>query len=540
MSKAKEIATALGQPTKSGLGWMCSCPCHEDNKASLSVWETDNGSIAVNCFAGCKHSDIIFQLEEHGFVLMVDNTIHYYDYDDEAGCPLYIKVKKPGKTFYIDWVYGNTCRKVLYNTYELQDWSEEIFIVEGEKDCDCLVSNDLLGVCNFDGAGKWRPEYTEQLAGRTVFIIPDNDVPGNDHAELVYNSIKDDVIEVAILPIEELFKVVGVTKLWKGADISDWFQNGGTKDLLLKFANKHISKTDVIPINEVSDDCLRAIENRILNKGTLSGMATGFNKLDNITDGFQDEDMIILASRPSMGKTALMLNIVQHCSIENDQRSLIFSAEMSKLQVGLRIIANMADIWMSSLRSGMLTDEETTRMYAACEKLADSIKDRVLINDTCGITIDDLIRQARIENRKRSVDAIMVDYIQLLRGTESRTRERYLEIGEISSKLKGLAQELSIPVIVLSQLSRAVEQRQNKRPLPSDLRESGSIEQDADIIMFLYRDEVYNPDTMDKGIAELIISKHRNGPLGLVRMGFEGPKMRFSEDLTIGQGATPG
>lgn len=253
------------------------------------------------------------------------------------------------------------------------------------------------------------------------------------------------------------------------------------------------------------------------NRGGITGIGSGFADLDRMTAGFQPSDLIILAARPSMGKTAFALNIAQNVAVRGEKNVAIYSLEMSEVQLMQRMVCAEANLDASRVRTGDLnTDDDWTKMTMGIAALSEA---PLFINDTPGITIHEIMQSARELKREHGLDMIIIDYLQLITSGR-RTENRQQEVSEISRLLKQLARELEAPVIALSQLSRAVEQRQDKRPMMSDLRESGSIEQDADIVAFLYRDSYYNADTENKELAEVIISKQRNGPTGTVELVF--------------------
>ncbi|MCP1674203.1 replicative DNA helicase [Natronocella acetinitrilica] len=267
---------------------------------------------------------------------------------------------------------------------------------------------------------------------------------------------------------------------------------------------------------------LQDLRERTERGDSITGLSTGIDDFDRLTLGLQRQDLVILAGRPSMGKTALAINIVEHaCALGN--RALIFSMEMPASSLLQRSYASVGEINVQRLRSGKLSQLEEARLAEATEKLANF---NIRIDDRPGLTLDALSASAHREHNIEPVDLVVVDYLQLMSGsrTANNTNDR---VSEISRGLKNLGRELNAPVLALSQLNRSLEQRPDKRPVASDLRDSGSIEQDADLIMFVYRDEVYHPDTRDKNIAELIVAKQRNGPIGTVRTRFAGEYSRF-------------
>jgi replicative DNA helicase len=279
-------------------------------------------------------------------------------------------------------------------------------------------------------------------------------------------------------------------------------------------------------------DLLDRVQEMADNPNDITGVPTGFYDLDRMTAGFQAGDMIVLAARPSMGKTALAINIAEHVALNEGLPVAVFSMEMGAAQLAVRIVGSIGRINQGHLRSGKLTDDEWPRLTEAIEKLRNI---SLHIDETPGLTPSELRANARrLARQCGKLGLIVVDYLQLMSGSSSSSNEnRATELGEISRGLKMLAKELQCPVIALSQLNRSVEQRTDKRPMMSDLRESGAIEQDADIIMFIYRDEYYNKDSKEPGVAEVIIGKQRNGPTGTVKLAFLNQLTRF-ESLSHG------
>jgi replicative DNA helicase len=257
----------------------------------------------------------------------------------------------------------------------------------------------------------------------------------------------------------------------------------------------------------------------------VTGVSTGYADLDKMTAGMQPSDLIIVAARPSMGKTTFAMNLAEHAAMTQDKPVLIYSLEMPSEQIMMRMLASLGRINQTKVRTGQLDDDDWARLSSTMGLLME--KGKMYVDDASGLTPTDVRSRARrIARDHGGISMIMVDYLQLMR-VPSLSDNRTLEIAEISRSLKALAKELQCPVIALSQLNRTLEQRADKRPINSDLRESGSIEQDADLIMFIYRDEVYNEDSTEKGVAEIIIGKQRNGPIGKVRLTFQGQFSRF-------------
>lgn len=284
---------------------------------------------------------------------------------------------------------------------------------------------------------------------------------------------------------------------------------------------------DFQTIGPVVDETFELITHMHRTGGLGDGLATGFHDLDGYIMGLQPGSLNILAARPSMGKTALALSIGQRVALHARKRVVVFSLEMPAVQLVLRMLCSVARLEMSRVRAGQLGDRDFTRVLDTAELFKNM---PMVINDDPNLTVSDLRSKCRrILSQFGSLDLVIVDYLQLMQGGNSRGggENRQQEISQISRGLKSIARELNIPILVLSQLSRAVEQRQNHRPMLSDLRESGSIEQDADLVMFIYRDEYYNKDSDQQGVAEIIIGKQRNGPVGTVRVQFSSNRVSF-------------
>ncbi|MDH3690622.1 MAG: replicative DNA helicase [Gammaproteobacteria bacterium] len=283
------------------------------------------------------------------------------------------------------------------------------------------------------------------------------------------------------------------------------------------------------PLKNLMTQSMERIEELFASGGDLTGIATGFEDLDSHTAGLQSSDLIIIAGRPSMGKTALAMNIAEAAALKQNIPVAIFSMEMPGQQLATRMLASLSRINAQKLRTGKLHDDDWPRLTSTLSILADK---PIFVDDTPSLTPLELRTRARRLAREQGLGLIIVDYLQLMQAAES-TENRATEISNITRSLKILSKELNVPLIALSQLNRSLEQRPNKRPVMSDLRESGAIEQDADVILFIYRDEVYNEDSQDKGTAEIIIGKQRNGPVGTVRLTFLGEYTRFENYANV-------
>ena len=275
------------------------------------------------------------------------------------------------------------------------------------------------------------------------------------------------------------------------------------------------SSDDFVPIKDVVLSVIDRIEAAAKHKGTVTGLATGFYDLDYKTSGFQPSDLILIAARPSMGKTAFVLNLAQYIAVKNHVTTAIFSLEMSKDQLVNRILSMESKVDSQLIRTGNLSANDWEKLI---ESAGDISKAPLIIDDTPGISISELRSKCRKFKLENDLGLVIIDYLQLMSGGSKRSDSRQQEISEISRSLKALAREINAPVIALSQLSRACETRPDHRPILSDLRESGAIEQDADVVMFIYRDDYYNKDTEKKNISEIIIAKQRNGPIGTVEL----------------------
>lgn len=313
--------------------------------------------------------------------------------------------------------------------------------------------------------------------------------------------------------------------------IEESYNKQDNVDSVMDLAEKRIfniaekkSSSDFEPMNVVLERGFLQIEKMFNNKGELTGVPSGFPELDGKTSGFQKGDMVLIAARPSMGKTTFALNLAQYAALRANKSIVIFSLEMSKEQLAYKLLCAEANVDMLKLRTGNLDDRDWENIAKASGPLAGS---KIFIDDTAGVSVMEMRSKCRRIKIEHGIDMILIDYLQLMTGGVSSTESRQQEVSEISRSIKALAKEMQCPVIALSQLSRAPEQRADHRPMLSDLRESGSIEQDADLVMFLYRDEYYNKESEDRGVAECIIAKQRNGPTGTVKLAWLGQFSKF-------------
>lgn len=318
-------------------------------------------------------------------------------------------------------------------------------------------------------------------------------------------------------------------------DIINLGYDGSAKvEYVLENAEKKIfdisqerATNDFQPINQVISEALSMLEKLYEEKNDVTGLTTGFRDLNKKINGLQRSDLLLIAARPAMGKTAFALNLVQNAALKGDASVAVFSLEMSKEQLVQRMIASQSTVELKKIKTGTLADNDWPRITDGMAILSGA---KILIDDTPGIKISELRSKCRKLKIEKGLDLVLIDYLQLMEG-EGQNESRQQEIAKISRSLKILAKELDCPVVALSQLSRAPEQRADHRPMLSDLRESGSIEQDADIVMFLYRDEYYNPDTEKKNIGEVIVAKNRHGETGTVELVWFGGIQKFADKM---------
>ena len=312
---------------------------------------------------------------------------------------------------------------------------------------------------------------------------------------------------------------------------SDCYLDKEKLDVILEKTEKQVfdiaqnrGSKEFTDIKEIVLRSINSIEAASKNKGSVTGIATGFYDLDYKTAGLQPSDLILIAARPSMGKTAFALNIAEYVALRSNITTAIFSLEMSQDQLVKRLISMNSRVDSQNIRTGNLSADEWASLMESARIIGNS---NLVIDDTSAITVGELRSKCRKLKLEKNLGLVIIDYLQLMSGSK-RTESRQQEISEISRALKSLAREVNVPIIALSQLSRAVEQRPDKRPMLSDLRESGAIEQDADVVMFIYRDEYYNMDTQEPGVSEIIIGKQRNGPTGTVKLAWPSQCTKFA------------
>ena len=358
----------------------------------------------------------------------------------------------------------------------------------------------------------------EQVGGLAYIAELASSVPTSAHIKQYAKIVQEKST------LRKLIKVSSdiTAKSFDGDEPLDNIMNFAEKSIFDVLQNKKTE--DFTGIDEIVLTSIEKIEEAHKSKGGITGVETGFIDLDQRTAGLQPSDLILVAARPSMGKTAFSLNIIQTAGIKNKKSVAVFSLEMSKDQLVSRMLCAEAMIDSQKARTGMLEKDDWDRIAQSIPNITNS---RIFIDDTPGINVMDMRAKCRRLKMEKGLDLIMIDYLQLMSGVGDGS-SRQQEISDISRSLKALAREMNAPVIALSQLSRACEQRQDHRPMLSDLRESGAIEQDADVVMFLYRDEYYHPDTEKKNVGEVIIAKQRNGPTGTVELVWLGQYTKFA------------
>ena len=350
------------------------------------------------------------------------------------------------------------------------------------------------------------PEISSlEFAGELITAVPTS-VNVKSYAEIVAEKA---ALRRLIKVNEEI-----ASACYAGKDSVDEIMEDTEKKIFQVLQRK--TNDDFVPIKDVVLNALDKIEAASRTKGNVTGHATGFIDLDYKTAGFQNSDLILIAARPSMGKTAFVLNIAEYMAFHSNETVAIFSLEMSKEQLVNRLFSLESHVEAQNLRTGNLSDSDWSSLIEAAGIIG---KSNLIIDDTPGISVANLRSKCRKYKLEHNLGIIMIDYLQLMTGSR-KAESRQQEISDISRSLKEIARELQVPVVALSQLSRAVEQRPDHRPMLSDLRESGAIEQDADVVMFLYRDDYYNHDTDKKNVAEVIIAKQRNGSIGTVELAW--------------------
>jgi replicative DNA helicase len=362
--------------------------------------------------------------------------------------------------------------------------------------------------------------YLDLVGGPAYLTELTNFVPTAAHVEQYADLVAQKALRRRLIKAAEEMTGLGYDE---SKDLKELIEEAESR--LFEVSQQHI-RGNIVSLEEILAESFERLDELHRDKGKLRGVPTGFKDMDNLLAGFQKSDLIILAARPSMGKTAVALNFAHNVAAIAKQPVLVFSLEMSKEQLVDRMLAMESGVDAWALRTGRLTDADFEKIGHAMGSLSEA---PIYIDDTPGITVSDLRTKARRENHKHGISLIVVDYLQLMSGggKYASSENRVQEISEISRGLKGIARELNVPVIALSQLSRSVENRSPQIPQLADLRDSGAIEQDADVVMFIYREDYYNPETDRKNVTDILVKKHRNGPTGEVELYFERDKQRF-------------
>ena len=370
-----------------------------------------------------------------------------------------------------------------------------------------------------------RRNKLEDVGGASYITSLINLVPTSGNVEYYGRIVERNAILRRL--IEAAGQIAAVAYQEEDADVA----LDKAEQLIFNISQRH-ARSDFALLRDILSAYMNKLDQLHERRGTIVGVPTGFTDLDHLTGGLQKSDLIILAARPAIGKTSLALTMAHNTAIKHQRSVAIFSLEMSKEQLVQRLLSMDAAIDQQRLRTGWIEDDEWERIVYAMGTLSEA---NIWIDDTAGISTVEMRSKARRLHAERNIDLIIVDYLQLMQsmsGSGKRNENRVQEISEISRNLKSLARELNVPVLALAQLSRAVESRQSKVPQLSDLRESGSIEQDSDLVLFIYRDDVYNQESERKNIADIIVAKHRNGPVGEVSLYFQANQTRF-RDLEV-------
>jgi replicative DNA helicase len=362
--------------------------------------------------------------------------------------------------------------------------------------------------------------YLDMVGGASYLTELTNFVPTAAHVEQYADIVAQKAMRRRLIKASQELTTLGFDE---SKQLRELIEEAETR--LFEVSQQHV-KQSIVSLENILAESFERLDDLHKDKNKLRGVPSGYKDLDNILAGFQRSDLFVLAARPSMGKTALVLNLAHNVATMAKQPVLLFSLEMSKEQLVDRMLAMESGVDAWALRTGNLTDSDFERIGQAMGTLSEA---EIYIDDTPGITVSDLRTKARREAHKHPLGLIVVDYLQLMSGGSrfAGSENRVQEISEISRGLKGVARELNVPLIALSQLSRSVESRSPQIPQLADLRESGSIEQDADVVAFIYREDYYNPETERKNITDILIKKHRNGPVGNVELYFEREKQRF-------------
>ncbi|HJP81706.1 MAG TPA: replicative DNA helicase [Candidatus Saccharimonadales bacterium] len=398
--------------------------------------------------------------------------------------------------------------KDFYDKRHAAIYSAMIRLYERHKPVDLLTLTDELN----------KKDELEMIGGQGYLTELTNYVPTAAHAETYAEMVAQKAIRRRLIKASSEINELGYAE---DSDVQELLQKAEQE--LFSVSDQSL-KQDLVSIEQILTDSFDRMEELHRNKGALRGIRTGWRDLDNMTAGLQRSDLIILAARPAMGKTTLVTNLAYNVATVAKQPVLFFSLEMSKEQLVDRMLADASGVDAWNIRTGNLSDEDFSKLSEAMGEMAEA---PIYLDDTPGLSTMDMRTKARRAAHDAPLGLIIVDYLQLMQGSGKSDGNRVQEVSEISRGLKLIARELNVPVIALSQLSRSVENRSPQIPQLADLRESGSIEQDADIVMFIYREAYYNPETERENITDLIIAKHRNGPVGKVELYFHPERLRF-------------
>lgn len=398
----------------------------------------------------------------------------------------------------------------FFDTRHRRIYEATMQLYESRSPIDVLTLSDQLK----------NSDLLDMIGGASYLTELTNFVPTATHVEQYAEIVAQKALRRRLIKASREMTGLGFDE---SKDLHDLIEQAESR--LFEVSQQHV-KQSVVSIETILTESFDRLDDLHKDKNKIRGVPTGYKDLDKILAGLQKSDLFVLAARPSMGKTALALNLAHNIALQSQQSVLIFSLEMAKEQLVDRLLAMESGVDAWALRTGNLTDADFEKIGQAMGTLSEA---PIYIDDTPGITVSDLRTKARREAHQRPLGVIIVDYLQLMSGGGRYGNEgnRVQEISEISRGLKGVARELNVPVVALSQLSRSVESRSPQIPQLADLRESGSIEQDADIVAFIYREDNYNPDTDRKNIADILIKKHRNGPTGNVELYFDREKQRF-------------
>lgn len=379
------------------------------------------------------------------------------------------------------------------------------------------VSVDIVTVCE----ELKKRKSLDMVGGRAYIATLSSIAPSTSNAAEYAKIVAEKSSMRRLIQTAEDIREKGYEESMEASDILDYAEKG-----IFEIAQKG-QKSDFAPIKEVLIENIAMIDKAIQTQGQVVGLPTGFKRLDEVTSGLHRSDLVIIAARPAMGKTAFVLNIAQNAAIKSGASVLIFSLEMSKAQLGQRLLSMESRVEMQKLKTGNIERGDWDRINMALDSLS---KTNLHIDDTPGISVLEMKNKCRRLKAEKGLDLVIIDYLQLMKGEGKANDSRQQEISNLSRYLKLLAREMDCPVLVLSQLSRAAEQRQDHRPVLSDLRDSGAIEQDADMVIFLYRDDYYNPDNSEKpGICEVNIAKHRSGPTETIDLTWVSRYTKFSD-----------